>query len=170
MSEANADDARMVLRLPTDPKNNLWNALTRDERVSLVGELALLFQRGRYAVEMVGAKSSPVDKALTQVLDKHQEPWIANGAEGPAPGQVGLSPLRLMRAASEGCDAGVCRTGNAALAGLMGELGIANGNLRLVSGKKPGAKNGCMRTFYIPCRPEKRPTIPTQAGRDCSRY
>jgi RecA/RadA recombinase len=46
--------------------------------------------------------------------------------------KVGISPRRLLKAASQGEVSGVCRTTNSAFVGLLGELGAKNEEVRLV--------------------------------------
>ncbi len=120
-------DARVILELPTDPSKTVWALLNGYERLSLIMKIAEVFQKGKYDERFFDSQNNPVTRALKS------SDW----------GSSGTIPQKLLAAAARGCNAGVCRNTNMAMVGLLGELGIPNSQIRLVTGKSaPDAKSG----------------------------
>lgn len=102
-------DTRVVLELPEGGKATVWSVLSPEGREYLVRSLLARFARGTY--------------------EKRRGPEIA--------ADIGWawSPLRYLVDANCGLACGECRLANANFAGLLGELGIPPGDIRLVYSK-----------------------------------
>jgi hypothetical protein len=127
------DDARVVLELPPTGSPTIWEQLSPKERGQLVDALVGLFSDGKYDVEVAGRR---VGHKLADALARREKTGT-----GILP-EYGIVPRTYLEAAAQGCRVGVCRQGAVAFAGLLGELGVPNENLRLVAGsrKNPATK------------------------------
>ncbi len=123
-------DQTVVLSLPRGTGPSVWANLSTAQKTLLVEKLAEVFRRGEYD-DSVLRDDGKIDRQIFRIFDKRFESNLA--AHGRS-GIVGIAPVKLLRGAYWGCRVGVCRSTNAALAGLLGELGVANSDVRLVSG------------------------------------
>lgn len=123
-------DQTVVLSLPRSESPSVWGTLSPNQKSLLAQKLAEVFRRGVYE-PAIDRDEGKIDRQIYRVYDRR---FQSNLLEHQRAGIVGFSPLKLLRGAYWGCRVGVCRSTNAALAGLLGELGIPNSDIRLVSG------------------------------------
>lgn len=125
-----AHDFGMVLTLPQDRSDTLWANLTPYGRRELIVGIARALRKGKYSLP----KEFEVDYQSISYAEAAKE---AEQYDYDKPSAVGISPQLLVAQADAKKEAGVCRHGACAMAGLLGELGVSNSNLRLVSGGLP---------------------------------
>lgn len=130
-------DSRFVINLPHKGEKTVWELLTPAGRKMLAEQLADEFKQGNYDdVIPEAGRGNPLAQALRETEFNH----VVDDKSFPV---AGLSPLLVLNAANKRRPVGVCRHGNCAMVGLLGELGIPEADIRMVSGKqKPKDETG----------------------------
>jgi len=126
-------DSTVVLKLPAPKSKTVWDALEVEERIKLVKELTYRYGRGKYTKPRRGNDS------FFNSMDDAKLTWEINDPTYSKP--AGLVPGLYLGRAAMGGVVGVCRHSNCSLAGHLGELGIAQKDLRLVIGGKESDAN-----------------------------
>lgn len=123
-------DTPIVLTLPQAGSQTVWQALTPRARILLARQLQTTFKRGTYVNESGNSVQAAINWGSLILLRSDFSNYTP-----------GLSPARYLRAAQQGAPSGFCRHANAALIGLLAELGFPPAHLRLVRGQKTGTSD-----------------------------
>ena len=149
------DDRKVVLLIPKNGETRLWDHLNFNEKKLMAFYLERLLWSGKYDVrfQTPGLFPTPILAAMYTLIGKE------NGISTPTKGiglrvktEVGISPSQFLKESSCGGLAGVCRQGNYALAGLLGEMGIPAENIRIVAGLIKTADNKSARHVWLEVR------------------
>jgi hypothetical protein len=131
-------DSAMVLSLPKKGEVTLWDLLTPSERKELAIALRDRFHQGIYDQTITGGndhkerpKMALNDTLFTLINKKLDAMPDHENQDVEVHVTVGLSPRKMLAAADVGELLGVCRHANSAFAGLLGELGVKNEDIRL---------------------------------------
>lgn len=126
-------DNRVLLTLPSSSEIRIWDTLSVPEREWLLFRLEKLFQNGK------------ADPRLKDGQPETEGPWEALLERSATPGQPalpyindsGFVPILSLNRCRMGGTIGVCRQAATAMAGLLGEIGIPQEQIKLVSGGAP---------------------------------